>query len=56
MAAKDDEVAERSGEPRPREALAGELADLLYHALVLCAERGLPPHEVIAMLRRRHAA
>lgn len=56
MAAKDDEAAERSGEPRPREALAGELADLLYHALVLCAERGLPPREVIEMLHRRHAA
>ena len=43
----------RSAE-RPREALAGELADLLYHALVLCAERGLPPESVIATLRERH--
>lgn len=55
MAAKDDAVAERSGEPRPRQELAAELADLLYHALVLCAERGLSPGEVIEVLRRRHA-
>lgn len=56
MAAKDDAVAERSGAPRPREQLAGELADLLYHSLVLCAERGLPPSQVIETLKRRHAA
>ena len=42
MAAKDDAVrgALRRA-ARPRAELAGELADLLYHALVLCAERGL---------------
>ena len=56
MVAKDDEVAERSGTPRPRAELAGELADLLYHSLVLCAERGLPPAEVIDALKRRHSA
>ena len=56
MAAKDDDVAERAGAPRPREALAGELADLLYHSLVLCAERGLPPSEVIETLKDRHRA
>ncbi len=55
MAAKDDAVAERSGTPRPRAELAGELADLLYHALVLCAERGLEPSAVMATLRSRHA-
>jgi phosphoribosyl-ATP pyrophosphohydrolase/phosphoribosyl-AMP cyclohydrolase len=54
MAAKDDAVAQGSGAPRPRAELAGELADLLYHALVLCAERGLEPREVIDTLRRRH--
>lgn len=56
MAAKDDATAERAGTPRAatRTALAGEAADLLYHALVLLAERGLPPSEVIASLRRRH--
>ena len=56
MAAKDDDVAERLGTERPREELAGELADLLYHSLVLCAERGLPPAEVIDTLKRRHSA
>jgi phosphoribosyl-AMP cyclohydrolase / phosphoribosyl-ATP pyrophosphohydrolase len=55
MAAKDDAVAERDGAARPRAELAGELGDLLYHALVLCAERGLAPSEVIEVLRGRHA-
>jgi phosphoribosyl-AMP cyclohydrolase / phosphoribosyl-ATP pyrophosphohydrolase len=55
MAAKDDAVAERDGAPRPRVELAGELGDLLYHALVLCAERGMPPSAVIETLRSRHA-
>jgi phosphoribosyl-ATP pyrophosphohydrolase/phosphoribosyl-AMP cyclohydrolase len=54
MAAKDDAVAERAGTERPREELAGELADLLYHSLVLCAERGLPPSEIIETLKQRH--
>ena len=34
-------------------ALAGETADLLYHALVVLAERDLAPAEVIAVLRDR---
>ncbi len=57
MAAKDDAAAESAGADREatRAALAGETADLLYHALVLLAERGLAPAEVIATLRRRHA-
>ncbi len=57
MAAKDDAVAEASGGDRAalRDALAGEAADLLYHALVLLAERGLPPSAVIERLRQRHA-
>ncbi len=57
MAAKDDAVAEAAGADRtaPRAALAGEAADLLYHALVLLAERGLPASSVIAVLRKRHA-
>jgi phosphoribosyl-ATP pyrophosphohydrolase/phosphoribosyl-AMP cyclohydrolase len=56
MAAKDDAVAEAAGRDRTalRAALAGEAADLLYHALVLLAERGLPPSAVIAALRARH--
>lgn len=37
-----------------RDALAGEAADLLYHLLVLLAERGLEPSTVIDTLRRRH--
>jgi len=55
MAAKDDAVAEAAGLDRTalRAALAGEAADLLYHALVLLAERGLPPSAVIDRLRER---
>jgi phosphoribosyl-ATP pyrophosphohydrolase/phosphoribosyl-AMP cyclohydrolase len=57
MAAKDDAAAEASGTDRAatREALAGEAADLLYHALVLLAERDVPPSDVVEVLRRRHA-
>ncbi len=56
MAAKDDAAAEggRVDRAATRDALAGEVADLLYHALVLLAERGLPPSAVIARLRERH--
>ena len=52
LAAKDDAVASSTA---TREALAGEAADLLYHALVLLAERDLAPAAVIATLRERHA-
>jgi len=51
LAAKDDAVASTE---TSRAALAGEAADLLYHALVLLAERDLDPSEVIATLRARH--
>ncbi len=56
MAAKDDAVAEIAGTDRAatRDALAGEAADLLYHVLVVLAERGLPPAGVIERLRERH--
>jgi phosphoribosyl-ATP pyrophosphohydrolase/phosphoribosyl-AMP cyclohydrolase len=56
MAAKDDAVAELAGSDRTvtRPALAGEAADLLYHALVLMAERGVAPATVVDMLRERH--
>jgi len=56
MAAKDDAVLEATGADRSatREALAGEAADLVYHALVLLAERGVPPATVIERLRARH--
>jgi phosphoribosyl-ATP pyrophosphohydrolase/phosphoribosyl-AMP cyclohydrolase len=58
IAAKDDAVAEATGAGRTetRSALAGEVADLLYHALVVLAERELAPAEVIASLRARHRA
>lgn len=52
LAAKDDAIA---SSPATRRALAAEAADLLYHALVLLAERDLPPNEVIDVLRERHA-
>ena len=57
IAAKDDAVAQARGGDRggTRDALTGEVADLVYHALVLLAERGLPPSAVIARLRARHA-
>jgi phosphoribosyl-ATP pyrophosphohydrolase/phosphoribosyl-AMP cyclohydrolase len=56
LVAKDDATAEAAGRDRDstRHALAGEAADLLYHALVLLAERGLPPGQVLAVLRDRH--
>ena len=50
LAAKDDAAAPSEG---TREALAGEAADLLFHALVLLAERDLAASEVMAALRAR---
>jgi len=57
LAAKDDAVAEAGagGRAATRAALAGETADLLYHLLVLCAERGLEPGAAIEVLRARAA-
>ncbi|MDQ3554119.1 MAG: bifunctional phosphoribosyl-AMP cyclohydrolase/phosphoribosyl-ATP diphosphatase HisIE [Chloroflexota bacterium] len=52
LAAKDDAAASSD---ETHAALTGELADLLYHALVLAAERSAPPAAIIAELRRRHA-
>lgn len=56
LAAKNDEAAERSGLDRQttRGLLAGEAGDLAYHALVLLAERGVAPADVIGVLRDRH--
>lgn len=56
LAAKDDATAEGAGRDRARtgEALAGEAADLLFHTLVLLAERGLEPARVLRTLRDRH--
>jgi phosphoribosyl-ATP pyrophosphohydrolase/phosphoribosyl-AMP cyclohydrolase len=53
LAAKDDAVGSSAA---TRAAVASETADLLYHALVLLAERGVPPADVIARLRDRHRA
>jgi phosphoribosyl-AMP cyclohydrolase / phosphoribosyl-ATP pyrophosphohydrolase len=57
MAAKDD--AASAGDEAggiARSALAGEAADLLYHTLVLLAERGMEPRAVLDVLAARHAA
>jgi len=56
IAAKDDRAVEaaRGDRRATREALAGEVADLVYHALVLLAERDLPPAMVLERLRARH--
>ena len=51
LAAKDDAVRSTRA---TRSALADEAADLLYHALVLLAERDVSPSNVIAALRSRH--
>jgi phosphoribosyl-AMP cyclohydrolase / phosphoribosyl-ATP pyrophosphohydrolase len=56
IAAKDDAAAEVSRRDRSETqvALAGEAADLVFHALVLLAERDVPPSAVIDVLRGRH--
>ncbi|GAC1665997.1 MAG: bifunctional phosphoribosyl-AMP cyclohydrolase/phosphoribosyl-ATP diphosphatase HisIE [Candidatus Limnocylindrales bacterium] len=58
LAAKDDATAEATAADRTttRDAVAGETADLLFHALVLLAERGIEPSAVIDVLRGRHRA
>jgi phosphoribosyl-ATP pyrophosphohydrolase/phosphoribosyl-AMP cyclohydrolase len=58
LAAKDDATAEAGGTDRTasRTALAGETADLVYHVLVLLAERGLDPAAALDVLRARHRA
>jgi phosphoribosyl-ATP pyrophosphohydrolase/phosphoribosyl-AMP cyclohydrolase len=54
MGAKDDAVASPTQREITRDALAGEVADLLYHTLVLLRERGMEPAAVIGRLRERH--
>jgi len=56
LAAKDDAAGQMRSMDRSatRDALAGESADLLFHALVLLAERDLPPAAVIETLKARH--
>ena len=57
IAAKDDHVAEAAGADRAatREAITAEVADLVYHALALLAERNLPASMVMERLRSRHS-
>ena len=56
LAAKNDETAEILGADRTelRALFTGEAADLVYHSLVLLAERGVEPRAVVAALRARH--
>ena len=56
LAARDDAEAQRMAIDRDgtRDRLAEESADLLYHLLVLLAERGLAPGRIMDVLRRRH--
>ena len=56
IAAKDDAAAEATGADRAATsgALAEETADLLYHMLVLLAERGATPGAALRVLSGRH--
>ncbi len=56
LAAKDDAARDASGADRDmtRERITEETADLMYHALVLLAERGVEPADVVRVLRARH--
>jgi len=65
LAAGEDEIVKKVGEEAVEVILAvkgqgderviAEVADLLYHTLVLLAARGLTLAEVEAELERRHA-
>jgi phosphoribosyl-ATP pyrophosphohydrolase/phosphoribosyl-AMP cyclohydrolase len=50
LAAKDDAAGSST---TTRDAVANEAADLLYHALVLLAERNMSPSTVLEVLRAR---
>ena len=56
LAAKDDAAAEALATDRLATSaqLAEEAADLVYHALILLAERSVDPARVVAELRARH--
>ncbi len=59
-----DEIAKKVGEEavevviaaehQGNERLISELADLVYHSLVLMAQMGVNPDDVAGELRRRH--
>lgn len=56
LAAKNAEtVGDGPAAESRRDELAGETADLLFHLLVLLAERGLSPSAALDVLRTRHA-
>jgi phosphoribosyl-ATP pyrophosphohydrolase/phosphoribosyl-AMP cyclohydrolase len=54
LAAKDDTTVGGTTDTKAR--VAEETADLLYHALVLLAERGVAPSQVLRVLEARHSA
>lgn len=56
LAAKNDEAAQAAGMAREttRALVSAEAGDLVYHVLVLLAERGMEPRAVIEVLRGRH--
>jgi phosphoribosyl-ATP pyrophosphohydrolase/phosphoribosyl-AMP cyclohydrolase len=56
LAAKDDASAESAGSDRSRtrDAIAAEVADLVYHTMVLLADRDLEPSAPLGSLRARH--
>ncbi|MEW6578827.1 MAG: phosphoribosyl-ATP diphosphatase [Chloroflexota bacterium] len=64
LSAGEDEIVKKIGEEAVEVILAAkgqgddrvisELADLVYHCLVLLAQRGLTPGDVAAELERRH--
>ncbi|NJD29293.1 MAG: bifunctional phosphoribosyl-AMP cyclohydrolase/phosphoribosyl-ATP diphosphatase HisIE [Chloroflexi bacterium] len=56
LAAKDDAAAEAASASREATAaaLAAEAADLVFHLLVLLAQRGIEPSAVLGELRGRH--
>jgi phosphoribosyl-AMP cyclohydrolase / phosphoribosyl-ATP pyrophosphohydrolase len=56
LAAKDDAAAASGARSGTQARLAEESADLIYHALVLLAERGVAPADVLVVLRERHRA
>ncbi|MGO9206265.1 MAG: hypothetical protein ACLQBX_08795 [Candidatus Limnocylindrales bacterium] len=59
MAAHRVQCCPREGDrqgAQVRKALASEVADLLYHLLVLCAERRLEPAAALEVLRERRRA
>jgi phosphoribosyl-ATP pyrophosphohydrolase/phosphoribosyl-AMP cyclohydrolase len=47
-------LVENPEQPAARGRFVGEIADLLYHLVVLLEAKGVPPGEVAAELRRRH--